>query len=171
MSTNGHQLSRNDLGRDLTGDERRRLGRALKSLRILRDETQGDVADALALSPKTVQVMETAGHDVRPDSLEKVLEYYDVTVCSLLGDAASAGRLTDEDLRVARQFHDANTTVRNRMLALLNDELDAPNERRIILASWERYLEYLSPAELKGIETQLQVMDKLARAAKRDSSA
>lgn len=108
--------------------DRVRVGLALRTRRLLKGEEQTAAAERAGLGVGTLQAIETARYNVKPANLERLAHYFGTSLTALLDESAAAagppleiGRLTREDLEIARAFHDATTTVRQAVVTVLRE--------------------------------------------------
>lgn len=163
----------------MTDEERRHIGRRLRSLPVERGLTQADVARdrRVRIAIGTLQSIEGGRRESRDSKLEKVARFFDVTVEQLRGPAEtilpSDPRLidlTDEALTIARAFLLASTAVRQRVHLLLTR---GAQDRATRLA--ER-LAALPEENLAGLEALLRAAEEQSRqlhgkSAKKHTSA
>lgn len=136
-------VDRHNQGADnyrMTTDERRRVGLAIRALRVGKELDQTQVAAKVKLSVGTVQAIEGAWYEVKDSNIERVAKFFGTSVRKLLEPTDGVApndpilqRLRREDLTVANNFHDAATPVRLHVMNVLKEgELD---ERAVELAT------------------------------------
>lgn len=116
------------LGR-LTREERKRIGRRLRALRVGRELEQRDCASdpALGLARRTIQAIETAAYDVRDTNIDRYAQFFGTSLLDLLlADAKKAPdprleHLHDEHIEVARGYMRAPRRVRAGIELLLSN--------------------------------------------------
>lgn len=123
----GYQPSKNPRMND---DERKRVGRKLRALRVEKGLTQAQLANdkRVRIAIGTLQSIERGLRENRDSKIERVAKFLGTTLVALRAqegpiqpsDPRLKG-LTDEDLRIARLFHDSTSALRNRIRALLKD--------------------------------------------------
>lgn len=113
----------------MTHEERKRVGGKLRALRVERGLTQ----EALATDRKvriaigTLQSIESGARETRESKIEKVARFFGTSLSVLRAHGSITpsdprlDKLRDEDLAVARAFHDASTGLRLRVRKLLNE--------------------------------------------------
>lgn len=107
--------------------DRVRIGLALRTRRLLKGEEQTATAGHADLGVGTLQAIETARYNVKPANIERLARYFGTSLAALLEERAGGpslndpGRLTREDLEVARAYHDATTAVRQAVASVLRD--------------------------------------------------
>lgn len=122
----------------MTKEERKRVGRKLRALRIERELDQVDVANdpKVEISIGTLQAIEGAWYDVRDTNIEKYARYFGTSVTKLLkADEPKTLSFTDpllkdlndEHLEVARSYMRARKRVR----AAIELVLHHPDEERL----------------------------------------
>ena len=117
----------------MTDKERLRLGTAIRAKRLAKRLTQQQVAREpggkknSGVSLGTLQMIEKGvGREVRASNIQKVVNFLETSIDDLLKadvtptDPRLVG-LRAEDLRIARQYHDSETTVRNHVRLLLDE--------------------------------------------------
>lgn len=134
-----HALSVDDY-RQRANNQRMNLGEIGKRVRVRRVElrmTQEELAAKAEVGLGTVQALEDAPNrknprQTLPDNLQKIAKALKCSLDDLIKDKTTIDRgdplligLNDEDLVIARGFHDATTALRQRVSALLrNSESD-----------------------------------------------
>lgn len=127
----GHTAAAHTFPPVLARADRVRIGLALKTRRLLKGEDQTTTAERADLGVGTLQAIETARYAVKPDNIQRLAAYFGTSLLGLLDEAAAhtgptleVGRLTREDLEVARAFHDATTPVRQAVVLALQDQVE-----------------------------------------------
>jgi len=144
----------------MTKEERKRLGRKLRALRIERELDQVDVANdpKFEISIGTLQAIEGAWYEVRDTNIEKYARYFGTSVTKLLkADEPKTLTFTDpllkdlndEHLDIARSYMRARKRVR----AAIELVLHHPDEER--LTNIILKLETRSPETLARIDALL----------------
>jgi len=112
----------------MTTEERKKIGKRLKTLRIEAGLDQIEVAKKAKVAIGTLQSIESAWREVRDSNVEKVAKIFKTSLRQLLQAdetiAAADPLLADlnrEDLHVARGYHHATTLVRQRVQQLIRD--------------------------------------------------
>lgn len=111
----------------LDPEQRKRLGTALKALRVAQDLDQIDVARLAKISTGTVQTIEWGARKNQPENIDKVARALGTSLEALLqkphidpSDPLFRG-LNREDFEIARAYHEATSTVRDHARRLLRD--------------------------------------------------
>ena len=109
----------------MTKEERARLGRRLRTLRIEQRLTQAAVAKRAHVSIATLQALESGKRDTHEANIDKVAQAFGTSLQVLVAvdpppTTPLTADLNDEDLQIARAYHDATTPLRLRVAALLN---------------------------------------------------
>jgi transcriptional regulator with XRE-family HTH domain len=161
------------------------IGRRAIRLRQEKGWTQAELARRAHVSANTVRGLEHGSLHTRWPKLEAIVSTLGTTVEALAkGDEPVATTdprwvgLKPEDLTVARNFHDASTAVRQRVLDVLQAERGGeeqpepplvvpsiPRLRALFTAALTQY----TPVELAALLNEL--LDKLAQAEAADRAA
>jgi transcriptional regulator with XRE-family HTH domain len=114
----------------MTTDERKRIGLRLRAMRVERGLDQAEVARRAKVAIGTLQSIENATRETRDSNFEKVARFFKTSLIELReGDRTVPptdplySGLTKEDVRIARRYHDSETSVRNLAQRLLTGEL------------------------------------------------
>jgi len=148
----------------VTHDERVRVGRKLRAMRIERGLDQVEVArdPKVGMSVGTLQAIEGAWYDVRDHNIEKYAQFFGTSLTKLLRAEKPVAPtdpllrdLNEEHLEVARHYMRARKRVRAAIELLLAQ----PTEQ---LSAVVLKLEGLSADRLTQIEAILSIDDRLA---------
>lgn len=146
----------------MTMDERRRIGLALRALRVGRNLKQVDVAKKIkGVSVGTLQAIESAWYEVKDSNIEAVARFYGTSLRKLLEppDAIAPtdplfSKLRREHLEIAQAYKDAESPVRQLVATLLRD---GSNEES--LARLQRF-ERLDPEQRAAIDALMTSYEK-----------
>lgn len=103
------------LDRPMSPAMRRKLGLAIRGLRVSQDLDQEDVAKRSGLCVGTIAALESNRYPARRETIARVLHVFGTTVDALLRGTLQDPRtegLTNEDLTIARMYHNCSTQAR-----------------------------------------------------------
>jgi transcriptional regulator with XRE-family HTH domain len=109
---------------------RREIAKRVRLLRVGKELTQAALAKKARLAIGTLQGLEAGNRETMPTNIEKIAKVLGTSLAALTseGDAVQstdpvlAGLNRDEDLVIARDYHNATTARRQAVQILLRDE-------------------------------------------------
>ncbi len=100
-----------------------------RRLRLDKEMTQDELADALKITKQAVSHYERGTRYPKPETLEAISDYFNVDMDYLTGRSSRTSRLiTDEELRLLNAFRGASSELKTAACAVLGIKRDNIND-------------------------------------------